>query len=263
VTAERAARGRAEAVLLRRLADRGFRAAAAPVPFAAGALWYAPEPAGPQWTAQAFLPGRHPSATDARDAGFAGRMGRLLAALHLAASSPLPPAGGTRLAEGVRPLPAGTVVLPDVRVVLDRARAVVEPALEALDALPHCQIHGDVRLDNLLVDAGELAVIDLEFTRVDLRLLDVVSLVAGDRDRSGRLVPLPSRTVGSVLRAYVDTVAGTDLAWTEAESALFDTAAVAFLLLVLVDQLRAGSTQVAGVAAVLARLLERLPSAGG
>jgi Ser/Thr protein kinase RdoA (MazF antagonist) len=158
-------------------------------------------------------------------------------------------------------LPAGTVVPEEVRAVLDRARAALAPALESLSTLPYCRIHGDVRLDNLLVDAGELAVIDLEFTRTDLRLLDLVSLLAGHRNPSGALAPLPRRAVDGVVRAYADAVARTELAWTEAESALFDTAGAAFLLLVLVDQLRAGSVHAASVVPMLARMLERLPSA--
>lgn len=254
-TPERKARGRAEARLLDRLAGRGFGAAPVPVRMAGG-LWYETGPGGPLWTAQTFLPGRVPSAADAEE-GFGVRLGRLLGALHVAGGpAPTTPVGGTRLTAGVRPLPPECVVTPEAAAVLERARAVVAPELDRMAALPLCRVHGDVRLDNLLDGPDGLTVIDLEFTGIDVRLLDLVSLVAGDRDQAGALRPLPADCVAAAVRAYADTVAGTDLALTEAETALFDTVATAFLLLVLTDQLRAGSRHARSVVPALTDLLD-------
>lgn len=132
------------------------------------------------------LPGRPKSSTAP---SFARARGRMLADLHTDLDSlvvlgqregmammneyavqPLSPNG--RTFEEI--LPAFVKARPDLGQPLERHHERLAPVLAELSGLPSTVVHGDFSKWNLLFVQGDLSgVLDLDFTRLDLRMADV------------------------------------------------------------------------------------------
>jgi hypothetical protein len=252
---EREARGCAEALMLVRLAERGFTAVARPVALG-GSWWMRSRSPAALWTAQELVPGEVPSVHEI-GAGLGERLGTLLGAFHLAAADPGPTTSAQSrllrsdrwLTDDIRPLGPG-------RRVVAALRQAVSEHLGTLTAMPYCHIHGDVRLDNMVATPDRIALIDLEFTRVDLRLLDLASLAGGVRSAAGELSLLPLAVLEPALDAYHDAVAGTGLAMSGPERASLPFATAAFFLLVLHDLMRTHSPHVPDLFGLLESILQ-------
>lgn len=253
----RMARGLAEAQVLGRLERAAFSRAARPVALA-GAPALVDRDGGSAWTAQSYLRGTAVTVRNTADRAFADALGALLASFHRRStpqSSPV--AVASRLPE-IRLLPelVGGVPPEDAALAV-RAFRLAAAHLDELLTLPTCQLHGDLNFENLIDSAVGPKLIDLEFTRVDVRMLDLAALAAPVRDPDGTLRIIGGRFIRGVLAAYCRELAGDELAPDPTELELLPVLSLTHFLLVLTDQLRAGSPHVGLVLPVVARLVER------
>jgi Ser/Thr protein kinase RdoA (MazF antagonist) len=153
-------------------------------------------------------------------------MGYLLADLH---QVPAPPEPGPSRLETFPELSGEVRELVPSRAVR-QATSIVLDSLGDLIELPRRCIHGDFNPQNVIVRAGQPLLIDLEFSRWDLRLLDFASLVAPWRLASGPF-RVDSSFAPGVARAY--GLRGGRLEPRERE--LFPAAALAHTLFMIRD----------------------------
>jgi thiamine kinase-like enzyme len=244
---DRIRRGRAEVVQLIRLTQHGFRAAPRPLPV--GADWSLTADDGTLWTAQEYIEANRSVHPAASRGAMASRIGAVLADLHVR-TEPLhagPPARIRELAD----LDLSTVP-GEFRSTVATARQVVLDERERLATLPHGCLHGDVNFDNMILGERGLVLIDWEFTRRDLRILDLATLRAPIRTTSGRFVTVPPGRFAAMVRDY-QRVADPPLSPLELE--LLPTAALMHYLLVVRDTIARASRHVGAAVAVARRLL--------
>ncbi|MFI5911831.1 phosphotransferase enzyme family protein [Dactylosporangium sp. NPDC051541] len=238
-------RGLVETAQLRSLRAAGFASAPAPVAGRGGWWEYHRDVL---WTAQEYVepvPGR-PAGTAA------ARIGAVLARLH--ATEPDPRPGDRSRIDDLAGLDLAAVPAGHAPAVAAALRHVLDRRAE-LTGLPRGRVHGDVNFDNAILGrGGRLVLIDWEFTRRDVRVLDLATLLAPKRRPDGSF-----RTAGPALIARI--VAGYQAAAAEPlgpdELRLLPAAALAHYLLVLRDVLAAGSPYAAVVAAAVAELQAR------
>ncbi|MEW2592247.1 phosphotransferase [Micromonospora aurantiaca] len=247
--ADRIRRGTAETTQLVYLRQAGFTAAPAPLPY--GATWWRSTDGATLWTAQ-----EHIDAVPHRGHGgmrrhLAAQIGGVLADLHSRIDDR--PVGNVSRLDELADLDFTRIPEPFNEVVAS-ALSVVLARRDELSALPQSRVHGDVNLDNMILRRDGLVLIDWEFTRRDLRILDLATLVAPRRTPSGGFLTATPAMFGEILRGY-QLAAKTPLSRRERE--LLPTAALAHYLLVLRDTLRLGSPHVAQVVTVVRTLLLR------
>ena len=224
-------RARSEVGFTLHLEGHGFAQHAALLRTRAGAL-VLEEPDGLAWTGYEYIDGmavarKQPAGPDL--------LGRLLADLH-----GLPGPGGrarSRLESFPDLAAEARALVPSTAV--RRATAIVLEALEELAELPRRCVHGDFNPQNVLVRADEPVLIDLEFARWDVRLLDFASLAAPWRSSSGPFEVEPS-FAAAVARAY-ERRAGPGGGLDERERQLFPAAALAHTLFMVRDLTLAGN----------------------
>jgi Ser/Thr protein kinase RdoA (MazF antagonist) len=140
------------------------------------------------------------------------------------------------------------------------ALAVVWRERHRLAVLPRACVHGDVNFDNMILRRDGLVLIDWEFTRHDLRILDLATLVAPKRTSSGRFVMAAPEVFAEAVHGY-QAAAQEPLSTLERE--MLPVAALAHYLLVLRDTLRLASPHARHVAEVVRTLLRRPPCGRG
>ncbi|WP_406205517.1 aminoglycoside phosphotransferase family protein [Kitasatospora sp. NBC_01560] len=256
----RLAMAAAETSALTTLASAGFHQVARVVALG-GAPVLHPPGAHCAWTAQEYLQGLAPPRHAVGDQRFSRELGTVLARFHLALARPghLLHAG-SRLDE-LQLLPELTGLLPPTEAALvGAAFDLAVSRMEEVLAFPLGLLHGDLNLENLLQGPNGLQLIDLEFSRVDVRLLDLAALAAPTRDSAGRLQLAPEGFVRSVGSAYQEELNGTGIRPDSTQLALLPIVSLLHFLLILTDQLRARSPHVASVLPVVPQLALRAGS---
>jgi Phosphotransferase enzyme family len=252
--ADRIARGSREAEILAHLTGMGFRHTPRAVPFGSS-IMYRGKGGVTAWTAQEFVPGPAPGRQAVADPGFSRRLGQALAAFHECGTiGPADSGHASRLGELHRlPVLVGGLASPDAELVL-RAYERSCRALDDVLVLPRCQLHGDVNLENIIESPSALTLIDLEFARVDIRLLDLAGLAAPGRTADGTVRGAPPQFQRSVAAAYRHALGQGRLAADEAEMSLLPVVSLMHFLLIVADQLRLRSPHVSCVLPVVADL---------
>jgi Ser/Thr protein kinase RdoA (MazF antagonist) len=209
------------------------------------------EPNGLIWTAYEYIEGGPVAPEEPTGPAL---MGHILADLHQLSAPPDP--GPSRLATFPELSNEVRWLVPSAAV--RRATSIVLEALSDLTELRRSCVHGDFNSQNVILRAGEPMLIDLEFARWDVRLLDFASLVAPWRLASGRFWPDPSFAAG-VARAYGSRghpVGGLDAR----ERELFPTAALAHTLFMVRDLSLAGNVHAVHAHTLLLHQLDHPPS---
>jgi Ser/Thr protein kinase RdoA (MazF antagonist) len=195
----------AEEAILRELEPSAFRDYARRVPALNGEMhaWHSKNLA---WSAYEFIPGVSPSECSSRAAAMAGE---LLGRFHRVLSKCPSAAGKT---SRLRALPQVAARLRRTRLVntnqaltemLCILDAEVVQCVDALLQLPYGGTHGDYVFDNILVD-DRARMIDFEFARDDIQLLDFGGLAAPLRRPDGSFVVASRDVLNSAVDAYAD-----------------------------------------------------------
>ena len=176
-------------------------------------------------TAREFVPGR---LFEPGESASLPLLGSAIGRLHLALSGIGEP-GVSRLHEVRAHSPRHSLAC--LEPVLRRAHLALEPYWDKLLRLPATTIHGDPTWANVVAGSDGLRFIDFEFSRHDLRVLDLVPALAGARSaEDGRFVPQPPKTVLEVAAGYAQIAP-----LTEDELGLLAPAAMAFFVMVAHD----------------------------
>lgn len=247
----------AETTVLTRLADVGFPNVAPVVPLSGAPILLLLEE-NMAWTARDYFPGRSPTPEALTDSAFSHGLGTLLAKFQTALES-----------TGHRPDVESRLVelqlLPDLfhklssadSNMVGRAYDLAMGQLDEVLALPCGQLHGDLNLENLIDGPSGLKMIDLEFTRVDVRLLDLAALAAPIRDPTGTLQVAPEDFIRTASSAYQIELSRDFLAPDPDEMKLLPVVSLMHFLLILTDQLRADSRHIDSVLPAIPRLAEQ------
>lgn len=201
------------------------------------------------WTAYNYLAGRQPMDDEKSDRV---AIANNLATYHNAYYPRLLPTHQSRLPS----LPARIENLLEVfrappscvRGSLLKIRSVCNSHLAAFLNLPKALIHGDYRYENIRIHEKTATAFDLEFAREDVRILDIGSLLSGERLSDGRFASPKYEIVAEVFRRYAKTVYPSP---SISEQKLLGVAAVLSLAIVFVDLLEAGRYEASHAAAAI------------
>lgn len=186
---------------------------------------------GATLTAQELVPGGHWLSREMRPHDF----GRHVAELHasLRGAHPETRSRLEAVARWNRSHPH-----PALRQPVQRALLELDKHWRRLSKLPRADIHGDPTFGNVLVADDGICFVDFEFSRVDVRILDLATMMAAARDdRDGGFIIAEEGFSKAVLEGYSSIAP-----LSEAERELLPVASLAFFTMVAVDIAEAGGS---------------------
>lgn len=240
---ESQSRARAEAASLQRLHEAGL--SIAPEPRRVNGSFVAQGPRDEMWTAAEYVRGEHPTgpSTNRNRA----RLAQLIAQFHISVES-----DSSRLVELLEPWRG--FLEPPAAEMVDTARRAVSGLVPSALELPRAHVHGDMNHGNLIETSSGLRVIDHEFARIDVRMLEFASLRVPNRTTAGELAVVSREYQNDVIREY-----GGRSPLDDEETRLLPSINLMYLLLIARDLCAQGDSALSRIrSAVQAVLLEVL-----
>ncbi|MCP9282883.1 MULTISPECIES: phosphotransferase [Bacillus] len=90
----------------------------------------------------------------------------------------------------------------DISFIISFFENKIYPLTQETDKLQRCQIHGDFNFENIIVNEKKYTLIDFEFTRIDIKLYDIVSMYAPFRTTQGEFKILNEYSFHEFIKCY-------------------------------------------------------------